>query len=136
METKIENTFEYTNTCTCRNWDEDIQEYIELSNCYGDCWEYVLDDFNLLTIDLFDKNETLWWKISNLRLWDGDHSGYDYAMCSEDLLSIMTVNSEWRMKGKVFNDRIEYSLSHHDSMGSNTVLTMISEKEREELGLY
>ena len=48
----------------------------------------------------------------------------------------MTVNSEWSIKGKVFNDRIEYSLSHHDSMGSNTVLTMISEKEREELGLY
>jgi hypothetical protein len=40
------------------------------------------------------------------------------------------------MKGKVFNDRIEYSLSHHDSMGSNTVLTMVSEEQREELGLY
>jgi hypothetical protein len=57
-------------------------------------------------------------------------------MCAEDLLSLMSVKSEWRMKGKVFNDRIEYSVSHHDSMGGNTVLTMVSEEQREELGLY
>ena len=136
METELVCGFEYTNTCTCTNWNEDTQEYIESSDCYGDCWEYVLDDFNLLTIDLFDKNETMWWKVSNLGLWDGNHSGYGYAKDAEELLRLMTVNSDWNIKGKVFNDRIEYSLSHHDSMGSNTVVTMITDEQREELGLY
>lgn len=137
METELRNTFEYTNTCSCRDYDMDTDESTPSLDCYGDCWEYVLDDFNLLTIELFDKNETLWWKISNLRLWDGDHSGYDYAMCSEDLLTIITVRGEWNIKGEVFSDRIEYSLSHHDApMGSNTVVTMITDEQREELGLY
>ena len=136
MKTELVCGFEYTNTCSCTNWDEDTQEYIESSDCYGDCWEYVLDDFNRLTTDLFDNNETMWWKVSNLRLWDGNHSGYGYAKDAESLLELMTVRSEWHIKGKVFNDRIEYSLSHHDSMGSNTVLTMISDEQREELGLY
>jgi hypothetical protein len=40
------------------------------------------------------------------------------------------------MRYKVFSDRIEYSLSHHDAMGSNTTLTAVTEEQREELGLY
>ena len=136
METKIENTFEYTNTCSCENYDMDTDELTPSLDCYGDCWEYVLDDFNRLTTDLFDNNETLWWKVSNLKLWDGNHSGYGKAKDAEELLRLMTVNSDWNIEGKVFNDRIEYSLSHHDSMGSNTVVTMITDEQREELGLY
>jgi hypothetical protein len=138
METdyKTQFKFEYTNTCTCTFYDEDKDEYLESSDCYGDCWEFVLEDFSDITKSLFDKNDTLWWKVSNLRLWDGNHSGYGKAKDSKDLLGLMTVNSEWNIKGEVFNDRIEYSLSHHDSMGSNTVVTMITDEQREELGLY
>jgi hypothetical protein len=95
-----------------------------------------LEDFTDITSGLFEVNETSWWKISNLGLWDGNHSGYGYAKDAEALLELMTVNSDWNIKGKVFNDRIEYSLSHHDSMGSNTVVTMITDEQREELGLY
>ena len=136
METEQIFEFDYVNTCTCAE-DEDFVMFNALQiDCEGECWQRVLEDFTDLTIDLFDENETLWWKVSNLALWDGNHSGYGYAMCAEDLLSLMSVKSEWRMKGKVFNDRIEYSVSHHDSMGSNTVVTMVTEEQREELGLY
>jgi hypothetical protein len=48
----------------------------------------------------------------------------------------MTVRSEWNMTYEVFPDRIEYSLSHHDAMGSASTLTAVTEEEREELGLY
>jgi len=136
MKTENIYEFDYVNICTCSE-DEDFVMFNALQiDCEGECWQRVLEDFTDLTIDLFDENETLWWKVSNLALWDGNHSGYGYAMCAEDLLSLMSVKSEWRMKGKVFNDRIEYSVSHHDSMGGNTVLTMVSEEQREELGLY
>jgi hypothetical protein len=106
------------------------------TECDGICWMMALEDFTDITSGLFEVNETSWWKISNLGLWDGNHSGYGYAKDAEALLELMTVNSDWNIKGKVFNDRIEYSLSHHDSMGSNTVVTMITDEQREELGLY
>lgn len=134
MKTGIK--FKYTNTCTCAYHDEETDEPIPSLECWGDCWEYVLDDFKEITAHLFDANETNWWKVSNIRLWDGESSGYFFADNVKELIYGMTVNSEWIMTGEVFNDCIQYSLSHHDAMGSNTTLTMITEEQREELGLY
>ena len=135
MKTGIK--FQYTNTCTCAYYDEETEESIPSLECWGDCWEYVLDDFKEITAHLFDENETNWWKVSNIRLWDGESSGYFFADTVKELIYGMTVNSEWTMNGEVFNDRIEYSLSHHDApMGSSTTLTIITEEQREELGLY
>lgn len=135
METQLK--FEYTNTCTCTYYDEESDRYIETDDCYGDCWEFVLEDFSQITEKLFDQNETNWWKISNLRLWDGDHHGFAYADSPAKLIQAMTVNSAWTMRGIIYDNYIGYSLSHHDSpVGSNTLLTIVSEKEREEWGLY
>lgn len=135
MKTGIK--FEYTNTCTCTYYDEKTDESIPSLECWGDCWEYVLDDFKEITLFLFDINETNWWKVSNIRLWDGESSGYFFADNVKELIHGMTVNSEWIMSGEVFNDHIDYSLSHHDApMGSRTTLTIVTEEEREELGLY
>jgi hypothetical protein len=135
MKTGIK--FEYTNNCTCEYYDEETEESIPSPDCWGDCWEYVLDDFKEITKDLFYENETNWWKVSNIRLWDGESSGYFFADNVKELIKGMTVNSEWMMSGEVFNDYINYSLSHHDApMGSNTTLTIVTEEQREELGLY
>lgn len=135
MKTGIK--FQYTNTCTCAYYDEETEESTPSLECWGDCWEYVLDDFKEITAHLFDENETNWWKVSNIRLWDGESSGYFFADTVKELIYGMTVNSEWTMNGEVFNDRIEYSLSHHDApMGSSTTLTIVTEEQREELGLY
>ena len=127
-----------TNGCTCTVYDETTGEYTEelSTECYGDCWEYSVEDFTNVTQELRDSNETGWWKVSNLRLWNGEVSGYFHAEKVTDLLTGMTVRGDWTMRYEVFSDRIEYSLSHHDAMGSASVLTAISDEQREELGLY
>lgn len=129
---------EITNACTCTVYDEATGEYTEelATECYGDCWEYSVEDFTNVTKELMDSNETGWWKVSNLRLWNGEVSGYFHAEKVTDLLAGMTVRGDWTMRYEVFSDRIEYSLSHHDAMGSASVLTPISDEQREELGLY
>ena len=136
METEQVYEFEFGNLCSCMESDDFIMINALQTECDGICWEMALEDFTDIVSGLFEDNETMWWKVSNLKLWDGNHGGYGYAKDAEDLLRLMTVNSDWNIKGKVFNDRIEYSLSHHDSMGSNTVVTMITDEQREELGLY
>ena len=136
METEQVYEFEFGNLCSCMESDDFVMIEALQIECDGICWEMALEDFTDITSGLFEVNETMWWKISNLGLWDGNHSGYGKAKDAEELLRLMTVNSDWNIKGKVFNDRIEYSLSHHDSMGSNTVVTMITDEQREELGLY
>ena len=132
-------TYELTNTCNCLVYiDEDGKEVSIDDNytCFGDCWEYAVEDFSMITETLRDSNETGWWKVSNLALWSGEVSGYFHAKTVADIIDGMTVNSEWTMRGTAYADRVEYSLSHHDSMGSNTTLTAITEEQREELGLY
>jgi hypothetical protein len=136
METEQVYEFGFGTHCSCMESDDFVMINAMQTECDGICWMMALEDFTDITSGLFEVNETMWWKVSNLGLWDGNHSGYGYAKDAESLLELMTVNSDWNIKGKVFNDRIEYSLSHHDSMGSNTVVTMITDEQREELGLY
>lgn len=139
MKTEKITKFEYTNTCTCTFYDPDSESYTELpaDNCYGDCWEYVLEDFENIASELFDNNETGWWKVKGIQLWNGTIGGYFHAYKAEDLLKGMGVDSVWVMRGEIFNDRIEYSLSHHDApMGSRSVVYPVTEKDREEFGLY
>lgn len=131
---------ELTTNCNCLTYEEDGEtksidtEYG--STCYGDCWEYAVEDFVTITEELRNSNETDWWKVSNLRLWNGESSGYFHAKTVADLIEGMTVQGDWTMRYAVHADRIEYSLSHHDAMGSATTLTAVSEEQREELGLY
>ena len=137
METTLKG--EITNSCTCTIYDNDIGEYTDEPSldCDGTCWEWSVEDFGNVTTELRDSNDTGWWRVSNLRLWDGEVSGYFSAENVEDILRGMTIRGEWIMRYEVFSDRIEYSLSHHDSpTGSTSVLTAISGEQREALGLY
>lgn len=130
---------EMTNTCDCLTYiDEDGKEVSidDTYTCFGDCWEFAVEDFSMITEELRNANETEWWKVSNLALWNREVSGYFHAKTVADIIEGMTVRSEWTMRYEVFADRIEYSLSHHDAMGSATTLTAVTEEEREELGLY
>ena len=130
---------EMTNTCDCLTYiDEDGKEVSidDTYTCFGDCWEFAVEDFSMITEELRNANETSWWKVSNLALWNREVSGYFHAKTVADIIDGMTVRSEWTMRYEVFADRIEYSLSHHDAMGSATTLTAVTEEEREELGLY
>ena len=139
MSNDIITTYELTNTCNCLTYIDDNDNEVSIDDnytCYGDCWEFAVEDFTMFTETLRNSNETGWWKVTNLALWSGNVSGYFHAETVADIIDGMTVNSEWTMRYTPYDDRIEYSLSHHDSMGSNTTLTAISDEEREELGLY
>lgn len=131
-------TGEITNECTCKQYDPETGEYTEepASDCYGWCWEDAVEDFAEVTRELREDNETGWWKVTNLRLWDGEVSGYFHADTVTKLIEGMTVRSRWIMRYTVFPDNIEYSLSHHDApMGSSTILRPVSEDDVDELGL-
>ena len=139
--TTTQITGEITNNCTCLLFEEDGEtksvdtEYG--STCYGDCWDFAVEDFANVTEELRDSNETGWWKVENLRLWNGDTGGLFPADTVVKLIEGMTVRSDWSMRYTVFSDRIEYSLSHHDApMGSTTTVRSVTEEEREEWGLY
>lgn len=127
---------QYTNTCTCEDYNEETDESTPSDWCWGSCWEYTVEDFANITEELRQSNTTGWWKVTDLRLWNRDVSGYFYAEKVEDILRGMTVNSEWTMRLSAYPNRVEYSLSHHDAMGSNSVLTAVTEEEQEELGLW
>lgn len=122
-----------TNTCSCTSYNEDTGYLEESTECSGLCWEYSVEDFENVTHELRNNNLTDYWKVENLRLWNGEVSGHFKADNVLDLLRGMTVRSEWVMRFEVFSDRIEYSLSHHDApMGSKSVLRPVTEEEYEE----
>lgn len=130
-------SFEITNVCTCTTYDIDTDNESPSDYCFGDCWDEAVDYFTELTSHLFEQNETYFWRISNLRLWNGEYGGFVHARKPIDLIRAMSVNSEWIMRGFIEEDRISYSLSHHDApMGSNSTVTMVTEEERQEYGLY
>lgn len=132
-DTKIQ--FEYTNSCTCQTYDESTDEFSSSEYCDGSCFDMMLEDFEFITSDLFKLNETGWWKITNLRLWDGNHSGFIKANNVVQLLRGMVVNSEWTLRGEILENKIHYSLSHHDAIGSSTTVTIVEESELELYGL-
>lgn len=119
---------EITNTCTCVWTDEYGDEILDDNgdttpmDCYGDCWKDSVYDFGEVTKELRESNESNMWQVEDLALWHGTVSGTFEAKTVEDLLCGMTVNGEWIMRYTVFDDRVEYSLSHHDANGSCTVL--------------
>jgi hypothetical protein len=139
MTTELETLKgEITNGCTCLEYDDEVGEYTEepAKECFGDCWQFAVEDFEMVTKDLRDSNTTGWWKVEDLRLWNREVSGYFRADDVLDIINGMTVRSEWIMRYEVFSDRIEYSLSHHDAMGSASTLRPVPEAEVEEKGLY
>lgn len=122
-----------TNTCSCVSYNEETGYLQEETECEGLCWEYSVEDFANVTESLRNNNPTDYWKVENLRLWNGEVSGHFEAKTVEDLLRGMTVRSDWSMSYEVFADRIEYSLSHHDSpMGSTSVVRAVEAEEYEE----
>lgn len=120
---KILSFGEITNNCTCTVYDADSDEHFDAPDCYGECWEDTVHFFELCTEELRNANPSGHWQVENLRLWNGNVSGYFQATNVADIIRGMTVNSSWFMYYRVYADRIEYSLSHHDApMGSASVL--------------
>jgi hypothetical protein len=63
-----------TNSCTCVSYDEDKGDFEEALECWGDCWESSVEEFAWITESLRNNNPTDYWKVENLRLWNGEVS--------------------------------------------------------------
>jgi len=137
MKTQHQYTYEMTNSCTCVTYNEETGDWEDAPECWSGCWDEQKEDLLEITKHLWDLNETNWWHVTGFQLWNGEVGGYFRAETIDSLISAMTVRGEWTMRGTVYEDRIEYSLSHHDApTGSNTVITAVTEEQRDELGLY
>lgn len=109
-----------TNTCTCSVWDDETGTDIPTVDCFGDCWDDALYSFGVAVAHLLEASHDF--VVRGIRLWDGEVSGMFTARNVADFVRGCTVNAEWRMTYQVFADRMEYSLSHHDAMGSDSVV--------------
>ena len=126
METTT--TFEYTTTCSCETYNPETDEYTPSNDCYGDCWEYTVEDFTNITEHLFAENSQ-GFRITGFPVWNGTVDGYFSARNASELLNAITpARTDWRLDGSVFADRIEARLYHHDApTGGNIVVTPFSE---------
>ena len=63
-------------------------------------------------------------ELRGIQLWNRTSGGIVVAHTPLDLIRAMSVDSSWIMRWRVYADRVEYSLSHHDApMGSASKLT-------------
>jgi len=124
MKTLHENTIE--NTCIC------VDEQENPTECYGDCWDWQVEDFTCMISELWEKNPTYYWRIGGVKLWDREVGGVIECKTPLALLEAMSVNSAWLMRYTVHEECIEYSLSHHDApMGSASYVRIATEEEIE-----
>lgn len=127
--------------CTCDElWDEEDLTHDEHGHveCWGACYEAGYEDLREVLNPVLARNTSGWWRVDNLRLWNGDVSGYFHATDFPALLRGMTVDSGWVMRWTLSMPSLSfsYSLSHHDApMGSNSTLTAVSETLAEDLSL-
>ena len=121
---------EYTNTCSCEVWNEETDEYTPANDCYGDCWEFVIEDFTNITEHLFTENSQ-GFRITGFPVWNGTVDGYFSARNAKELLGNITPDrTEWRLEVTVHADHLTGRLYHHDApMGGNITVTPFSEEE-------
>ena len=77
MSNDTTTKYELTNQCTCDN-------EAEYTSCYGYCWDDNVNDFYNVNEKFLNSNDTGWWRVTNLGLWDGNHSGYFYVQPTDN----------------------------------------------------
>lgn len=120
----------YQNTCSCGDWDEETDEFTPANDCWGDCWDFTVEDFSNITEHLFSENSQ-GFRITGFPVWNGTVDGYFSARNAKELLDNITPNStEWRLEVTVHADHLTGRLYHHDApMGGNITVTPFSEGE-------
>lgn len=104
-----------TNLCTCSSYDEDKGDFVEAPECWGDCWDMTVEDFENDLEPLFSKLETNLWEVNGFPTWHGSMSGVLEAHNAFLLLGMITPNSEWTLRYEVKDDYLDCVLSHHDA---------------------
>ena len=124
-------TAEYTNTCSCQDYDPETGDYKSSDDCYGFCWDDTIMDFTNITEHLFVENSQ-GFRIEGFPVWNGTVDGYFTARNATELLDSMTPDrTEWRMEVTVHADRIVARLYHHDAPtgGTMTVTPIVDDDE-------
>ena len=110
-----------TNACTCVTYNDDSGDWEEAPECWGDCWNEQVEDFQQITEHLFTENNQEF-RIEGFPRWDGPVSGTFHARTAEKLLESITPDrTEWHLELTVHATHLTGFLSHHDASGTITV---------------
>lgn len=123
---------EITNSCTCETWDDQANDFVPTTECWGHCWETMLEDFECVAYDLLSENETNEWRIDDFPVWNGKVSGVFEASNARQLLERITPSrTEWRLAYKAHKTHLECVLWHHDApMGGRMIVApRVNEEE-------
>jgi len=116
-----------TNACTCVTYNDDSGDWEEAPECWGDCWNEQVEDFQQITEHLFTENNQEF-RIEGFPRWDGPVSGTFHARTPEKLLESITPDrTEWRLELTVHENHLTGALSHHDGSGTITVTPIAQE---------
>lgn len=114
-----------SNTCTCEIPDDSV-----FHDCDGLCWDFAVEDFENCISHLMEQTE--YWTVSGIALWNREVGCIFRSTNVLDIIEAMTVRSSWTMNWRVFEDRVEYSLAHHDApTGSRSELRPATDEEIE-----
>ena len=119
----------YQNTCSCGDWNEETDEFTPADDCYGDCWDFTVQDFANITEHLFTENNQ-GFRITGFPVWNGTIDGYFSARNASELLDNITPDrTEWRLEVTVHADHLTGRLYHHDAPTGGTItVTLFSEE--------
>lgn len=110
-----------TNTCTCVTYNDDSGDWESAPECWGDCWDSQVEDFQEITAHLFTETNQEF-HIEGFPVWDGTVSGTFHARTAEKLLESITPDrTEWHLELTVHATHLTGFLSHHDASGTITV---------------
>jgi len=116
-----------TNACTCVTYNDDSGDWEEAPECWGDCWNEQVEDFQQITEHLFTENNQEF-RIEGFPRWDGPVSGTFHARTPEKLLESITPDrTEWRLELTIHENHLTGALSHHDGSGTITVTPIAQE---------
>jgi hypothetical protein len=116
-----------TNACTCVTYNDDSGDWEEAPECWGDCWNEQVEDFQQITEHLFTENNQEF-RIEGFPRWDGPVSGTFHARTAEKLLESITPDrTEWRLELTIHENHLTGALSHHDGSGTITVTPIAQE---------
>jgi len=121
-----------TNSCVCVTYNDDSGNWEEAPECWGDCWDSQVEDFEEITKHLFSYNEQ-GFTITGFPVWNGTIDGRFSASNPEELLRNITPDrTDWTLRLTVHATHLTGVLSHHDApTGGNITVTPFSEDDEE-----
>lgn len=115
-------------SCVCN--EEEMNDIHEPYSCYGECYDWAVEDFAECVAPLFkDTNE---FKISGIRLWDRTIGGVARCETALDLVRAMSVQGEFLLQWEFDEETnsLGARLSHHDNpTGSWVTVEAMTDEE-------